>query len=115
MRLISDFSSKAHYKDSVRVWHQHFLLTFIQEREEELTWSAGERTLSVEEAGTGGGGGLGCRPARCRGAAVGGGGGVGAQTRQEAEVGWGAQICQEVEVGSGAQTHVGSGGRVPAI
>lgn len=41
--------------------------------------------------------------------------GVGAQTRQEAEVGWGAQICQEVEVGSGAQTHVGSGGRVPAI
>ena len=58
MRLISDFSSKAHYKDSVRVWHQHFLLTFIQEREEELTWSAGERTLSVEEAGTGGGGGL---------------------------------------------------------
>ena len=56
---------------------------------EGLTWSAGDRTLSVEEAGTGGrgevrgtdppgaGGGLECRPSRCRGAGAGDEGGVG--------------------------------------
>ncbi|XP_061284581.1 WD repeat-containing protein 27 isoform X6 [Bos javanicus] len=49
----SPVAAQVHYKDSVRVWHQHFLLTFVQEREG-LTWSAGDRTLSVEEAGTGG-------------------------------------------------------------
>lgn len=78
--------------------------------------------MSVEEAGTGGrgevrgtdppgaGGGLECRPSRCRGAGAGGGGGLGGTDPPGA-----GERVQEMKVGLGAQTHEGSGGRVPAM